>query len=130
MARKSSRYPTELELTILKILWRNGSSTVRQVCDALAQFRPLAMTSVTTVMNIMADKGYLQRSKQGGRYQYQPLLSEEKTSRGMMGDLVERVFDGSAATAMVNLLEASDLDDTELKEISRLIRQKAKEQNK
>jgi predicted transcriptional regulator len=129
MARQPSPFPTELELEILKILWRDGPASVRQVQDRLASSRKLAVTSVTTVMNIMADKGYVSRAKTGGRYVYRPRVSEALTSRRMLGDLVERVFDGSAAAVMLNLLETADLGHEELRQLQRLIRRKAKEQN-
>jgi len=127
MARPASKHPTELELAILKILWRDGPLPVRDVRDALAADRELAYTSVMTVMNIMAEKGYLRRRKQAARYVYRPVVGEEATSRRMLGDLVDRVFDGSASAAMVNLLDAADLDADELREIRALLDRKAKE---
>ncbi|MBN1126496.1 MAG: BlaI/MecI/CopY family transcriptional regulator [Sedimentisphaerales bacterium] len=127
MARSSSRYPTELELEILKVLWREGPASVRQVRDSLRVVRDLAHTSVMTIMGIMTEKGYLKRSKKGRGYVYTPLLSEQNTMTGMMGDLVDRVFNGSAAAAMVHLLETQDLNDAELSELKNLIREKTKE---
>jgi BlaI family transcriptional regulator, penicillinase repressor len=128
MARSASRHPTELELEILKILWRDGPSTVRHVRDALAGFRDLAYTSVMTMMTIMARKGYLKRKKADGGYVYRAAISAESTTRGMLRDLVDRAFDGSAATLMVNLLETGDLDAEELRRLRGLINQKAREQ--
>lgn len=127
MTRPSSRYPTELELEILKILWRDGPSSVRHVRDRLAEFRDLAYTSVMTIMTIMTKKGYLKRTRKGRSYTYAPLLTEAETARGMLGDLVDRVFDGSAVAAMVNLLETGDVDDEELAELRELIERKAEE---
>lgn len=128
MARPASKYPTELELEILKILWREGPCSVRQVRDLLAPLRNLAYTSVMTVMTIMTDKGYLRRSKQGGGYVYRARARQESTVRGMLRDLVERVFDGSAAAMMVNLLETKDIDAEELRQLRELINRKAGEQ--
>ncbi len=87
MARPSSKHPTELELEMLKIIWRDGASTVRQVQDALASTRKLAVTSVLTIMNIMVDKGYLSRKKEGPAFVYRPLISEKATGRKMLKDL-------------------------------------------
>jgi len=128
MARPASKHPTELELMILKILWRDGPATVRTVREVLADQRDLAYTSVMTIMNIMKDKGYLKRAKQDGSYVYQPRISEQMTSRRMLGDLVDRVFDGSAMMVMLDLLETSDIDTEELKQLRTLIGRKAKEQ--
>ena len=127
MARPASRHPTELELEILKILWRDGPASGRQVRDALAETRDLAYTSVMTVMNIMTQKGYLRRAKQGGSYVYRPRVTEKATTRRMLGDLVDRVFDGSAASVMLNLLESAEIDPSELEQLRKLIHRKMKE---
>ncbi len=127
MARRSSRYPTELELEILKILWRDGESSVRHVRKELADFRNLAHTSVMTMMTIMTDKGYLTRSKKGNYYVYKPHVTEQETTSGMLGDIVDRVFDGSTMAAMVNLLEVGDVDEEELAELRKIIKQKERE---
>jgi len=117
MARPSSRHPTELELEILKILWRQGPLPVRQVREALAPSRDPAYTSVMTIMNIMVEKGYLARRKEGPSFVYRPRISEKKTTGGMLRDMVNRVFDGSAVAVVVNLLETADVNEGELKEL-------------
>lgn len=126
MPRPPSRHPTDLELEILKILWRDGPLPVRQTRQALAGVRPLAHTSVMTVMNIMIRKGYLKRLKQDGVYVYRPAVSRKTTTRGMLRDLLRRAFDGSPVALMTNLLDCQDLDDEELEAIRRLLRGKAK----
>ncbi len=127
MARPKSKYPTELELEILKILWRAKPLTGRQVRDALAEFRDLAYTSVMTIMGIMEEKGYVRRKKQGGSFIYTARIKEKTTTRRMLLDLVERAYDGSVASVVVNLLETSDVQPEELKQLRELIRKKAKE---
>lgn len=129
MARPASRQPTELELEILKILWRDGPASGRQVRDALVPFRDLAYTSVMTIMNIMARKGYVRRTKQGAGYVYRPCISEKDATRSMLQDVVDRVFDGSAVAVMQHLLDTADLDADELRRIRQLISRKAKEQS-
>lgn len=126
MARPASKHPTELELAILKILWDKEAATVREVRDALAAERDLAYTTVMTVMNIMATKKYLKRSKKGGAYLYRPTISESDTSRKMLADLVRRVFDGSSVAAMVKLLETANINPEELRHLRQLIESKSK----
>jgi len=121
MARPASRYPTELELEILKILWRDGPAAVRPVRDALAETRDLAYTSVMTVMNIMTDKGYLKRRRKGGSYVYRPCVSRQWTAGQMLGDLIDRLFDGSASAAMVHLIESGDIDAEEVEALRRTL---------
>lgn len=129
MARPASRHPTELELAILKILWRDGPHSVRQVRDALVEFRDLAYTSVMTILGIMTRKGYVRRNKSGGSYVYKAVLTEQAAGRGMLRDIVDRVFDGSAVAVMQHLIETGDLDAAELAQVRQLINRKAKEQS-
>ncbi len=127
MARSASKHPTELELEILKVMWRIGPATVRQVRDELAAVRDLAYTSVMTMMTIMAGKGYVQRSKSGRSYVYQASYQKQRTSRSMLQDIVDRVFGGSTTAVMQHLLETSEIDDEELKLIRSLINRKTRE---
>ena len=124
MARPAPKYPTELELEILKVLWRDGPLIGREVRDRLAGFRDLAYTSVMTIMSIMEEKGYLRRKKEGKAYIYSPRVSEDATKKRMLGDIVKRVYEGSTLAAMVNLLETSDIDAEELQQLRELIKKK------
>ncbi len=131
MARAGSDHPTELELEILKILWRQSPLAVRKVQDDLARGvggRELARTSVITMLNIMHRKGYVKRRKQGKSFLFSPKVTEREVNRGMLGDLVDRVFDGSAKAVVLELLDTADIPADELKELRRLIARKVKEQ--
>lgn len=129
MSRSPSRHPTELELEILKVLWQLGPSSVRQVRDALAPVRDLAYTTVMTMMTIMTGKGYVTRTKDGRSFIYRSVYREERASRNMLQDVVDRLFGGSTTAVMQHLLETSDLDDDELKQIRSLINRKAREKS-
>ena len=122
MARPASPPPTELELEILKILWRQGPSTVRQVREALAPVRKLAHTSVITTMTIMVDKGYLARDADGGTHTYRARVAARSVRRRMLSDLVRRAFDGSAGALMLHLLDSADLKEDEIKELRRRLK--------
>ncbi len=131
MARPPSRHPTELELEILKILWIEGPLAARDVRERLAAAEPprdLAATSVVTMLNIMVDKGYLTRKKQKSVYVFRARVAEQNVSRGMLHDLVDRVFYGSATAVMLDLLETTDLSEEEIRQLRQMIRHKAKEQ--
>lgn len=121
-----SKHPTELELEILKVLWRLGPSTVRQVRDELAAVRDLAYTTVMTMMTIMSGKGYVKRNKDGRSYVYQATYQEQKASKNMLQDVVDRLFGGSTRAVMQHLLETSELDEAELKQIRQLINRKTR----
>lgn len=130
MARPSSEQPTELELEILKVLWQEAPLPVRDVRERLESEaeRTLTHSSVITMLNIMVRKGFLRRQKEGKAFLFSPKVAKENVSGGFVGDLVSRVFGGSPAAMVLNLLETTDLDGEELAELRRLINRKAKEQ--
>ena len=128
MPRSASQHPTELELTILKILWRMAPQTVQEVRERLsASERELAHSSVITIMNIMVRKRLLKRTKRGRAFEFLPVVTEEAVGQRMLLDLVDRVFEGSAKAVMLTLLETSDVDHEELTEMRRIIQRAAKE---
>jgi len=123
MARPASRFPTELELQILKILWRSGPASVREIRESLAQDeqRELAHTTVVTVLHTMTDKGLLGLEQHGKAYTFSAGVSEASVSKGMLDDLLNRVFDGSAEALLLNLLDSEHVDDDEHRALRRLI---------
>ncbi|MFI4860034.1 MAG: BlaI/MecI/CopY family transcriptional regulator [Phycisphaerales bacterium JB063] len=123
MSRPPSRYPTELELTILKLLWRDGPMTASHVRDLLAQEadHDIAVTSAITTMNTMVEKGYLSRERDGRAFVYTPEVEEGAVSKGILRDVVERVFDGSASTLMLHLIEDRKITAKERRELEVMI---------
>ena len=124
MPKRKSENPTGLELLILRILWEKSPLPVGDVQERLAKGRAkrdLTYSTVITVLNVMVRKKYLKREKLGKAFLYSPLFTEESVSQGMLGDIVDRVFDGSASLVMMNLLEKGDMDPEELKEIRKMI---------
>lgn len=128
MARPASKHPTELELEILKIIWRIGPATGRQVRDALEGFRDLALTSVLTILNVMTRKRYLKRSRGECGYVYSARVTEQSTVGRILADLVDRVFNGSTSALMLNLLKTKNIDPDELKYLRELIDRESREQ--
>lgn len=128
MARPASRYPTELELQILKVLWQQSPLLAREVQTKLAEEgRELAKTSVITTLNTMVEKKYLKRKKDGNTYLFSPQISEDEVSNRVLGDVVDRVFDGSTASVVMKLFDVREIEDEELKELRRAINRKLKE---
>jgi predicted transcriptional regulator len=133
MARRKSKHPTELELEILKVLWEESPLTVKQVRKVLAdRFRSLAHTSLITTLNVMFEKGYVQRepAAEGRGYEFSPKLTRGEVSQGMVGDLVTRVFEGSASAMMLSLLESEQLDAEGHSELKSAIERCRKEKRK
>ena len=128
MGRLPSKYPTELELRILKILWRQSPRLARDVKAALAEEgRDLAKTSVITTLNTMVDKKYLQRTLQGNTYLFAPRITETEVAQRVLGDVVARVFDGSTAALLLKLFDVQEIDEEELKDLRRIINRRLKE---
>jgi predicted transcriptional regulator len=128
MVRPRSEHPTDLELQILKILWGQSPLAVREVREALAEAgRPLAHTSVITTLNVMVKKKYLRRSMQGKACLFTPRIGRDEASQKMLGDVVNRVFDGSAKAVVLSLFDTGELNEQDLQELRKLINQKAKE---
>ena len=129
MVRPPSRYPTELELEILKVLWEDGPSPVRHVRERIAPFRKLAHNSVMTIMGIMAEKGYLRRRQQASGYIYTASVKRANTLRYMLSDLVDRAFSGSRVDAILQLLDTSDLDAGDIARLRGEVDRKLREQD-
>ena len=129
MPRPVSKYPTDLELQILKVLWQQSLPMLaRDVQAALgAGGRELAKTSVITTLNTMVGKKYLKRKKLGNMYLFSPRISEDQVSNRMLVDVVDRVFDGSASAVLLKLFDVKDLDTDELRELRTLINRKLNE---
>jgi predicted transcriptional regulator len=127
MARPASKYPTELELQILKVLWQQSPLLARDVQAALARDgRDLAKTSIITTLNTMVVKKYLTRSKQANMYLFTPRITESEVGDRVLGDVVDRVFDGSTSAVLLKLFDVKDINGDELKELRRIIDRKLK----
>ena len=122
MARRASRRPTEGELEILQVLWQQGPGSVRQVNEALNEARPTGYTTTLKLMQIMLDKGLLRRDESRRPQVYTPAVSKDRTQRQLVGDLLERVFDGSARQFVLQVLSAKNASPQEMAEIRRLLR--------
>lgn len=131
MARPAAEQPTELELQFLKILWEKSPQPVREIRDALARSgRDIAHTSVITTLNTMVKKRILTRKKDGKAFLFSPRITREQVSQSVLGDVINRVFDGSAKAVLLGIFEHNDIKHGELKELRKLIDERMKENNK
>lgn len=115
----SPRKPTDAELAILRVLWNRGPSTVRDV--AVAMEREGAYTTVLKLLQIMAEKGLVRRDETTRTHVYEAAYSEDDTQRQLVGDLLNRVFDGAAGKLVLRALEDGKVTPDELAEIRRLL---------
>jgi predicted transcriptional regulator len=121
MARKKTLGPTDRELGILGVLWDRGPSTVREVHEALHQDVETGYTTTLKLMQIMVDKGLLVREDASRRHIYRPTVTEERTQKQLIGDLLDRVFAGSAEKLVLRALSAKKVPPAELKRIRKML---------
>jgi predicted transcriptional regulator len=121
MARKAAtRRPTDAELEILSVLWQRGPSTVREVYETINKARPTGYTTILKLMQIMTEKGLVQRDEGQRAHVYEARLAQGETQRQLVGHLLNRAFDGSAAKLLLHVLsdkKASAEDISEIREL-------------
>ena len=119
---KQKTEPTRSELEILKVLWENGPSTVRQVNDNLnEQTRTVQYTSTLKLMQIMQDKGLLKRDDSSMKHVYSPAEPEQKTKNALLEKFVDSMYKGSASSLVMQLLGNKKTTKKELQAIKDLI---------
>jgi BlaI family transcriptional regulator, penicillinase repressor len=118
--------PTEVELAILRVIWTNGPSTVRHVRDALHRERPTLYTTVLKMLQIMTVKGLVRREEDGRTHIYHSCLSEERTQRQLVRDLLDRAFGGSTSKLVMQALATTRASAAELKEVEQLLAKRRK----
>jgi predicted transcriptional regulator len=126
MSRPPSLHPTDGELEILQILWSAGPSSLSAVCEQLRTNREVAATTVATMLRVMSDKGLVKRSGRGRGATWSAAVSQQKTERGMVRKLVDRVFDGAADRLVAHLVEGGQLTAEQLMELKQLINRQGK----
>ena len=117
--------PTAAELDILAVLWTFGVATVREVHDRLGKDN--RYTTTLKMMQLMTEKGLLTRSERFGSHIYQASIPKEQTQRQVAGDLLKRVFGGSARSLVMGALTAHPSSPEELDEIRGMLDSFAKE---
>jgi BlaI family transcriptional regulator, penicillinase repressor len=122
MTRQEKRFkPTESELEILSILWKNGPSTVRFVNDEMKQNKNVGYTTTLKLMQIMTEKGMVGREMDGRTHIYCALAKQEDAQVRMLDRLLEIAFEGSASKLVLQALGNHKTSDEELQEIKELI---------
>jgi predicted transcriptional regulator len=121
MARQKVTGPTDREITILSILWENGPSTVRQVNEHMNAEQKTGYTTTLKLMQIMTEKGLLVRDDSKFQHVFSPAMSEEKTQSQIVGDMMDKVFSGSAEKLVMRALSAKQVSARELEKIKKLL---------
>lgn len=127
MARKKEGDQlTPLELEIMKVLWETGPATVQAVQERLAATRDLAYTSVQTMLNVLLRKRKVERELRDRAYHYAPVVTRAEVVSTTMGDIIDRLFGGSAESLVLSLVEAKKLSPEKLARLQSLVDEKPK----
>jgi predicted transcriptional regulator len=121
MARKPSPALTDAEAQIMAVLWQLESATVSQVVTALCEERTVTYSTVQTMLRILEAKGYVMHGKEGRAFVYRPAIDAHHARRRALRHLVSRLFEGSPALVVLNILEDDEIDEAERKRLKRLI---------
>ena len=121
MPKRTPPRPSQGELAILQVLWKRGPSTVRNVHEALSHQRSTGYTTTLKLMQIMADKGLVDRDVSSRTHVYRAKVSREQTQRQLVRNLLHRAFEGSAKTLVMQALSAKKTSPEELAEIRKLL---------
>ena len=105
----------------MKVIWSRDTATVREVYETLREERPIAYTTVMTMMNILEEKKYLKKSRLDRAFVYKPTRSRQQVVGQMVKDFVDRVFDGAAGGLLVHLAKDNKLSHDEREDIRRII---------
>ena len=119
--RQPPQKPTASELEILHVLWTRGPSTVREVHEALSEKKDLGYTTVLKLLQIMTTKGLVRRDERERAHVYEACRPAEQTKRQLVGDVLQRVFEGSASQLMMHVLAERRTSREEVEELRRIL---------
>src|SRR3989454_11533889 len=122
MARRKTERLTPLELEIMHVLWDTGPANVQTVQQHLK--RELAYTTVQTMLNILHRKGKVKRTLKDRAYIYKPAVTRRQFVSRHLGDLVDRLFGGSAESLVISLVEAKHLKPQTLARLNKLLKER------
>lgn len=113
--------PTDVELSILRVLWELGPATVKQVHQVLNRDREISYTGVLRMLQVMFEKGLVVRNEQERSHVYQPTHGQDAMQTGLVVDLMQRAFAGSARDLVVAALKSGSVSARERAEIRALL---------
>jgi BlaI family penicillinase repressor len=119
--------PSNSELEILHVLWRKGPQTVREIHPALRRKREIGYTTVLKTLQVMTEKGLVSRDETERSHVYRAAVPEKSVKRRLVSDLLDRVFEGSAANLMVQALSAKRASPEDIRKIRKLLNEQTPE---
>jgi len=114
----------ELQLAIMRVLWKEGSASVAQVHQALPANRSRALTTIATMLSKMEKKGVVEHHSEGRQFIYRPTVSEDEVKRSMVAELTHRLFDGDYHALVTHLIDEREIEPAELERLKAMIDQR------
>jgi predicted transcriptional regulator len=121
MARPESTQPTEVELQILRAMWEHGPATVRQIHTALAAEKGTNYSTTVKMLAVMLEKGLVKRDEKARPHVYRPAATRQTTQRRMLRQLIQKAYNGSAGSLVLQALSDRTATPDELAEIRQLL---------
>ena len=123
MSRPTSAQPTEVEMQMLRILWELGPSPVREIHKRLEAAKGTNYSTTVKMLAVMLQKGQVKRDEDAQPHVYRPALTRAKTGKRMLDDLIEKVYDGSTMSLVLQALSSGKATKEELDEVRRMLGQ-------
>jgi len=123
MARPPSSQPTDVELQILRVLWESGPCTAREVHKTLAADKQTNYSTTVKMLAVMFDKGMVTRDEAAYPMTFSAAVSQQQTQQTVLGDVIRKLYDGSAKSLVMQVLSSQESSAADLAEIRRLIEQ-------
>ena len=120
----------ELQYAIMRVLWDEGEASAARVLEALPETHRRAPTTIATMLTKMERKGVVAHRVEGRVFVYRPTVSREDVHRTMVGELMDRLFEGDVTALVSHLLSEQEIDKGELTRLSRLIAQHKKDESR
>jgi len=116
---------TDLQLSVMKALWRIGEGGVSEVLAALAEDgKELAPTTVATLLQRLAKQGWVKHEKNGRQFSYRAKIKREDAAKGVLDKVLSAFFGGNVSALAAQLLESEQLKPDDLKELRKLLKGK------
>ena len=121
MPRTPSSQPTEVELQILRILWKQGPSTARQIHNQLAKVRDTNYSTTVKMLSVMLEKDLVRRDESVRPQVFRPTATQQRTQQRILKELIQKVYDGSTGSLVLQALASQKASPEELAEIRRVL---------
>ncbi len=126
MVKQQHRKPTRAELEILMILWKHSEATVREVFEAVNEQKYASYTTVLKLLQIMHEKGLVERDEQNRAHRYRAKIKQKETGKRMLDEVLQKIFGGSASRLVQQVLEAETTSAEDMREIRKMIKKAEK----